>query len=106
MTSHPVELLHQGQTYQLEVPEDQTILNAAIAAGIDLPSSCLSGVCTSCAAQILSGDVYQPDAMGLGPGLAEKGYSLLCAAYPRSALRIESSKEDQVYEEQFGQFQN
>jgi ferredoxin len=102
--TYNVEIVHQGQSYHLEVPEDKYILSAAYDAGIDLPSSCTSGVCTTCSAQIVgSGSVDQSDAMGLGPELQEEGYVLLCVAYPRSDLKVESEKEDEVYERQFKQ---
>jgi ferredoxin len=103
MPTHTVEITHQGQTHTLQVSEDQTILQAAFDAGIDLPNSCNAGVCTTCAAQILEGSVDQSEGMGLSPTLQEEGYVLLCVAYPRSNLKIESGKEDMVYERQFGQ---
>jgi ferredoxin len=103
--THTVEIHHQGSTHTLEVPEDQTILQAAYNAGIDLPSSCNAGVCTTCAAQLLAGTVDQSDGMGISPEIREKGYALLCVSYPRSDLKIESEKEDVVYHLQFGQFQ-
>ncbi|NCJ08317.1 2Fe-2S iron-sulfur cluster binding domain-containing protein [Synechococcales cyanobacterium C] len=103
---YTVELHHEGQTYSLDVPEDKTLLKAAYAAGVDLPSSCCAGVCTTCAAQILEGNVDQGDAMGLGPDLQGQGYVLLCVAYPRSNLKIETHKEETVYQLQFGQFQS
>jgi ferredoxin len=103
--TYTVEINHQGTTHTIEVPEDKQILRAAYGAGImDLPSSCNSGVCTTCAAKIIGeGSVDQSDAMGLGPDLLEEGYVLLCVAYPRSNLKIETEKEDEVYERQFGQ---
>ncbi len=104
--TYTVELRHEGQHYTLEVPEDKTLLKAAYAAGVDLPSSCCAGVCTTCAAQVLEGDVEQGDAMGLGPDLQEQGYVLLCVAYPRSDLKIETNQEETVYQLQFGQFQS
>jgi ferredoxin len=103
--TYTVELLHQGKTHHLTVPEDQTILAAADAAGLDLPSSCNAGVCTTCAAQVMSGTVEQGDGMGVSPDLQAQGYALLCVAYPRSDLKIETEKEDRVYYLQFGQFQ-
>ncbi len=102
---YTVEIHHQGQTHTIQVPEDQTILEGAQAAGLDLPSSCTAGICTTCAAQVLAGTLEQPDAMGVSPELREQGYSLLCVAYPRSDLKIETEKEDTVYHLQFGQFQ-
>lgn len=103
--SYTVEILHQGSSYILSVPETETVLEAAQAAGLDLPFSCSAGVCTTCAAQLLSGEVDQSDGMGISPELREQGYALLCVAYPRSDLKIETEKEDTVYQLQFGQFQ-
>jgi ferredoxin len=100
--TYTVELLHQGDTHTIEVPEDKQILRAAYAAGIELPSSCNAGVCTTCAAKIMEGEVDQADGMGVSPELQAEGYVLLCVAYPRSNLKIETEKEEIVYARQFG----
>ncbi len=102
-TSYTVEILHQGTTTTISVPDDQTVLDAAQAAGLDLPTSCGAGVCTTCAALVLEGTVDQADGMGVSPDLQAQGYALLCVAYPRSDLKIETEKEDIVYQKQFGQ---
>ncbi|MGB7415013.1 MAG: 2Fe-2S iron-sulfur cluster-binding protein [Thermosynechococcaceae cyanobacterium] len=101
--TYTVELHHNNNVHTLEVSDDQTILRAAYAADVDLPSSCNAGVCTTCAAQILEGEVAQDDAMGLGPELLADGYALLCVSYPRSNLKIVTGKESEVYDRQFGQ---
>jgi len=103
--TYTVQIYHQGETHTIQVPEDKTILRAAYAAGLDLPSSCNAGVCTTCAAQILEGTVDQSEGMGVSPELQQQGYVLLCVAYPRSNLKIETEKEEEVYQLQFGQFQ-
>jgi ferredoxin len=103
--TYTIEIHHQGTTHTIEVPDDKKILEAAYAAGIDLPNSCNAGVCTTCAAQILEGTVEQSDGMGVSPELQNEGYVLLCVAYPRSNLKIETEKEDEVYDRQFGQSQ-
>ncbi len=102
---YQVEINHQGQSYSLEVPENKTILEVALAAGVPLPSSCCAGVCTTCAAQILSGEVDQSEGLGISPDAQTQGYALLCVAYPRSDLSIVSEKEEVVYQLQFGQHQ-
>ena len=102
---YTVEIQHQGSTHTLQVPEDQTILEVAQAAGLALPNSCNAGICTTCAAQIMTGTIDQSDAMGVSPELRAQGFALLCVAYPRSDLKIETEKEDTVYHLQFGQFQ-
>ncbi|HEY9658140.1 MAG TPA: 2Fe-2S iron-sulfur cluster-binding protein [Allocoleopsis sp.] len=103
--TYTVEIHHQGKIHTLTVAEDQTILAAANDAGLDLPSSCNAGVCTTCAAQVLEGSVDQTDGMGVSPALQAQGYALLCVSYPRSDLKIETEKEETVYQLQFGQFQ-
>lgn len=104
--TYTIEIHHQGKTHTLEVPEDRTILDVANnEAGLDLPSSCTAGVCTTCAAQILEGTVDQTDGMGVSPELQQQGYALLCVAYPRSNLKIETEKEETVYQLQFGRHQ-
>jgi len=100
--THTVEISHLGTTQTIEVREDQTILQAAYDAGIDLPSSCNAGVCTTCAAQLSEGSVEQGEGMGLSPDLQKEGYALLCVAYPRSNIKLESGKEEVVYQRQFG----
>jgi len=100
--TYTVEFLHQDRTYTVEVPEDQQLLRAANAVGIDLPNSCNAGVCTTCAAKVIEGEVEQSEGMGVSAELQAEGYVLLCIAYPRSNLKIETEKEDIVYHRQFG----
>ncbi|MBZ8180682.1 MAG: 2Fe-2S iron-sulfur cluster-binding protein [Oscillatoria sp. PMC 1051.18] len=93
-----------GAFYNLQVPEDEYILASAEAQGIQLPFSCRNGACTTCAVRVNSGEIYQPEAMGLSPNLRERGYALLCVSYPRSDLEVETQDEDEVYELQFGRY--
>jgi ferredoxin len=104
-TTYTVEIRHQGKIHTLQVSEDETILSVADNAGLDLPSSCHAGVCTTCAGQILEGTVDQTDGMGVSPELQKQGYVLLCVAKPRSDLKIETEKEDTLYQLQFGKDQ-
>lgn len=99
---YTVEIKHRGQTQTIEVPEDRTILSVAEEQNIALPSSCNAGVCTTCAAKITEGTVDQAEGMGVGLELQAEGYALLCVAYPRSNIKLETEKEDEVYQRQFG----
>jgi ferredoxin len=94
-----------GVSHSFACRSDQTVLAAAEAAGVALPSSCCSGVCTTCAALISSGTVHQPDAMGVKADLQQQGYALLCVAFPTSDLTLQAGMEDALYEAQFGQYQ-
>ena len=95
---------HTGKTNTVEVPENQYILQTAEKQNTTLAFSCRNGACTTCAVKIISGAIYQPEAMGLSPKLKEQGYALLCVSYPRSDLEVETQDEDEVYELQFGRY--
>lgn len=99
--SYQVTFKHRNTTQTLTVPSTQTILDAALAQDLDLPHSCLAGVCTTCAGRILSGTIEQTEAIGIAPELKDQGYALLCVSYPRSAVEVESDKEDEIYTLQF-----
>lgn len=101
--TYTVKIRNSGQSYTIQVPEVRKILDIAQQQNIELPSSCNAGVCTTCAAKIISGEVEQSEGMGLSPELQSEGYALLCVSYPRSDLEIETGKEDEVYDRQFGQ---
>jgi len=94
-----------GSRYSFPCRADQTVLAAAEAAGVPIPSSCTAGVCTTCAALVREGSVHQPDAMGVKEDLQRQGYALLCVAYPTSDLQVLAGQEDALYEAQFGQYQ-
>ena len=93
-----------GTVHTLQVPEDHYILQSVETEGTELPFSCRNGACTTCAVRVLSGEIYQPEAMGLSPELRDQGYALLCVSYPRSDLEVEMQDEDEVYELQFGRY--
>lgn len=100
--TYTVEFIHQGKSHTLQVPENETILAVADQAGLELPSSCHAGVCTTCAGKIISGSVDQTDGMGVSPDLQKQGYVLLCVAKPLSDIKVETEKEDTLYQLQFG----
>ena len=93
-----------GEEYSLQVPGDRYILHSIEQQGGELPFSCRNGACTTCAVRVLSGEIHQPEAIGLSPDLRRQGYALLCVSYARSDLEVETQDEDEVYELQFGRF--
>jgi CDP-4-dehydro-6-deoxyglucose reductase len=65
------------------VEEGETILDAALRAGLNLPHSCKGGHCSSCRARVREGSIVYPRGRPLGL-LAEEesdGYALLCQAH-------------------------
>lgn len=80
----------QASGRQFEVESGETVLEAARRAGLALPYSCLSGVCGSCKATLVSGACDYPRNPPVALNAAEKlrHQVLLCQAVPRGDLII------------------
>lgn len=56
----------QGSEFSFDCAPGQTLLDAALAAGLELPYSCRKGVCGECACPVLQGDVQAPTSALVG----------------------------------------
>ena len=89
-----VEIEPLGET--IEVEDGQTILSAALRAGIYLPHACGHGLCSTCKVDVLEGEVE------IGPASPfalmdierDEGKCLTCCATPKSDLVIEADIEE------------
>ena len=77
---------------------NQSILEAAADAKMELPSSCFVGMCWTCAAFLKEGS-FDMEAMGLKSELQDQGYVLLCQVYPKSDLKIIANQFDAVWDQ-------
>lgn len=82
----------ESTAHQFTASEDQSVLDAALAAGIVLPYSCRAGACSSCKGKIVSGEFEAGPAPAqvLQAEEIEQGYTLLCQAHAKSDLVIQS----------------
>lgn len=62
----------------------QVILDAALAQGADLPFACKGGVCCTCKAKLIEGEVEMEANYGLEKSEVKEGYILTCQSHPRS----------------------
>lgn len=85
-----------GQT--IEVEEGQTILDAALRAGIYLPHACCHGLCATCKVQIIDGEVdHGPvSPFALMDFEREEQKCLACCAVPQSDVVIEAEIDEDV----------
>ncbi|HTF18410.1 MAG TPA: ferredoxin--NADP reductase [Chryseolinea sp.] len=80
--SFEVTIRYDGQEFKVLVPPNKAILETALDAGIDLPYSCQSGLCTACRGKCLSGKVKLDEEDGLSKSEREQGYVLTCVGHP------------------------
>ena len=79
-----VVMIIDDETYEVRLNENETLLEAGERVGIDPPFSCQSGVCTTCKAKLLVGEVEMENNFGLGDDEVEEGYILTCISTPKT----------------------
>jgi ferredoxin len=79
-----LSVLLDGVETIVPVPVGVTLLDAAEAAGLDLPSICRSGNCAACAVMLVAGRVRMEACKGLSRRDQEAGLILACQAVPET----------------------
>ena len=77
-----------AEDHDVPIAAGETLLQAALAAGIDAPHSCTEGHCGTCLSLLRRGDVSAARTRGLSKRSAEEGCILACQARPSSAAPI------------------
>ena len=77
-----------GEDHTVQIKAGETLLQAALAAGIDAPHSCTQGKCGTCMSWLKSGEVTMASARALSPRNKERGYVLACQSQPASPTPI------------------
>ena len=77
---------------RFEAAADESLLDAAQGAALNLPHSCKGGNCGACKARLVRGEIHYPNGPPLGLSAAEvaDGLILLCQARARSDLIVET----------------
>jgi ring-1,2-phenylacetyl-CoA epoxidase subunit PaaE len=81
-----VEIVLDGNRMEFELAYNgMTVLDAALKRGADLPFSCKGGVCCTCRAKLVEGEVHMDLNYSLEDDELERGYILTCQSHPRTA---------------------
>ena len=74
-----------GRTFQFKLDYNgKSILDAGLEHGADLPFACKGGVCCTCKAKLIEGQVEMEANYGLEKSELKAGYILTCQSHPRS----------------------
>jgi ferredoxin len=77
-----------GVDHNVPITAGETLLRAALAAGIDAPHSCTEGRCGTCMSWLRNGEVSMANTRALSPRNTERGYVLACQSRPSSPAPI------------------
>ncbi len=77
-------IVAEGVRRDVDVTEGQTVLEAGIAAGLNLPFSCRGGMCCTCRARLVEGSAKMDVNYSLEPWELAAGYVLTCQSRPTS----------------------
>lgn len=83
--SYRITLTPSGLSF--EATAQQTLIEAALAAGLELPRSCRNGTCRACLCRLVQGEIaYRIAWPGVSPDEKDAGDILPCVAEARSDL--------------------
>jgi ring-1,2-phenylacetyl-CoA epoxidase subunit PaaE len=77
-----VTVVLDGRSTTLAAPQDKPVLDSAQASRPDLPFACKGGVCGTCRAKVVDGEVDMVRNYALDDSEVEQGFVLTCQSFP------------------------
>ena len=75
-------IILDGVAREVELTDEETVLEAALAANIGAPFACKAGVCSTCRAKLVEGEVEMESNNALEDYEVQRGYILTCQSHP------------------------
>jgi ring-1,2-phenylacetyl-CoA epoxidase subunit PaaE len=77
-----VDIVLNGMHHAIAVRAGETVVDAGLRAGLDMPYSCRGGMCCTCRAKVTAGEVRMDTNYSLEPWELAAGYVLTCQSHP------------------------
>ncbi len=90
LPEEPQSIYFERAAQEVVAQPRQTLLEAALEAGVELPYSCQVGGCGHCRVRIVSGVVVTNEPNCLSPEEQAQGYRLACQSYACSETRVDA----------------
>ena len=92
MTTFNVEFTPSGEAFDVE--DGETVLDAALRQGVQIPYGCRNGRCSTCKFQVEDGEVDLGDVSvySLPDNERDQGWALLCRARPITDLLVRDNR--------------
>ena len=81
-----ISILVDSEEMTFEMSQQQTLLEAALKQGLDVPYSCQGGICSSCICKITEGAAEMKKNQILNESEVAEGLTLACQAYPTTTI--------------------
>lgn len=83
-----VRITLNGARHEVPVHAGETIVDAGLRAGLEMPYSCRGGMCCTCRAKVTQGAVVMDTNYSLEPWELEAGYVLTCQSHPTTPVVV------------------
>ena len=92
-SKYALEVVLDGKSHSMGMNDADNVLDTALDAGLDLPYACKGGVCCTCRAKVIEGQVRMDKNFTLEQWEIDKGFVLTCQAHCVSAKVVVSYDE-------------
>lgn len=89
------EITYQGKPYTCR--DGESVLDAFLRQGVNLPFSCRNGVCQACLQRAVAGELPPGAQKGLKPDLVAKNYFLPCVCRPQQDFEFAPPTDEDLY---------
>ena len=92
-----VQVTLDGARRTFTMAKNQSLVDGGLKAGLDMPYACKGGVCSTCRAQVLSGEVDMDNNFALEDYEVARGYVLCCQSFPISDKLVIDFDQEHVH---------